>query len=97
MKTIKWEMYNLKKLVVKHIFIFSAVVVVLVSGLWLGFCHLQEEKLIEATEVPIPVSVTKPVNAVEVEDFKTKPSQATRLDDSQMNNIIKQINKELNK
>lgn len=97
MKTIKWEMYNLKKLVVKHIFIFSAVVIVLISGLWLSFCHWQEERLIEATEVPIPVSVTKPVNAVEVEGFKTKPSQATRLDDSQMNNIIKQINKELNK
>ena len=97
MKTIKWEMYNLKKLVVKHIFIFSTVVIVVVSGLWLGFCHLQEEKLVETTEVPIPVSVPKPINAVEPEGFKSKPSQATRLDDSQMNDIIKQINKELNK
>jgi hypothetical protein len=97
MKTIKWEMYNLKKLVVKHIFIFSTIVIVVVSGLWLGFCHWQEERLIEATEVPIPVSVPKPTNQPDVEGFKSKPSQATRLDDSQMNDIIKQINKELNK
>ena len=97
MKAIKWEMYNLKKLVIKHVFIFSTVVIVAISILGLSFCNWQNEKLKKATEVSIPTSIERPVNAVDSEGYGSKPSQATRLDDSQMNNTIKQINKELNK
>lgn len=97
MKEIKWRMYNLEKLIYKHVFVFCAIVILVVGFFLIALANKQHEKLAEQSEIPQPVATSKPTNQPDVESFKQRSSQATKLDDSQMKEIIKQINKELNK